>query len=216
MRISRAKTVIIPIFLSKAKISQKEVIHGLFEPYRRRRLWAVPGLGFWMLRNVSGAHLNKGLGLSFLKHIRQCTSLVFVLDVSVPSYLKQLDYLKHELEQYQPGLSSVPSMIVANKTDTVEGAHNLNHLIRKIAAKGGAEVVGVSALYQLNIDTLINKLRTLHLSQQSIGKWRQLESGIYLNWNCKIAECNWRSKDVNWFSLEYQLMVVTTNRCEHL
>ena len=91
-----------------------------------------------------------------------------MLDVSVPSYLKQLEYLKHELEQYQTGLSSVPNMVVANKTDTSEGAVNLSHLKKKLASQdSGSMVVGVSALYQLNIDSLLAKLRDLYGSRRS-------------------------------------------------
>ena len=107
----------------------------------------------------TGAHLNKGLGLSFLKHIRRCSSLVYVLDVSVPTYLKQLQYLKFELNQYQPILAEVPNLVVANKIDTEGGSVNFRALTKKLPAES---VVGISALYNLNTDLLRNKLRKLH------------------------------------------------------
>jgi len=117
----------------------------------------IPGI-------IRGAHLNKGLGLSFLKHIRRCTSLVYVLDVSVSSYLRQLQYLKDELNQYQPGLAETPSLIVANKIDTEEGASNFRQLRRKLdSAVERDKVIGISALYNLNIDRFIHKLRLLNV-----------------------------------------------------
>ncbi|XP_063723250.1 mitochondrial ribosome-associated GTPase 2-like [Symsagittifera roscoffensis] len=112
----------------------------------------IPGI-------IKGAHLNKGLGLSFLKHIRRCSSLVYVLDVSVPTYLKQLQYLKFELNQYQPGLAEVPNLVVANKIDTEGGSVNFRALTKKLPSES---VVGISALYNLNTDLLREKLRKLH------------------------------------------------------
>lgn len=49
--------------------------------------------------------MNKGLGISFLKHIEKCTSLLYVLDMSQPDPYQQLEKLRYELEQYKTHLS---------------------------------------------------------------------------------------------------------------
>ena len=76
--------------------------------------------------------------------------------------MKQLEYLKFELNQYKSGLANVPSLIVANKIDTGNGASNLRQLCRKFESRGEMDsVIGISALYNLNTNILRNKLRDL-------------------------------------------------------
>jgi len=84
----------------------------------------IPGL-------IDGAHENVGLGHEFLRHIERTKVLVFVLDMGgVDGRTPWEDYasLKRELELYQSGLSSRPSLIVANKMDLPEAAENLVRL----------------------------------------------------------------------------------------
>ena len=52
----------------------------------------IPGL-------VPGAHLNKGLGISFLRHVERCMSLMYILDAtsSDPDLCTQLHTLHTEL-----------------------------------------------------------------------------------------------------------------------
>ena len=79
----------------------------------------IPGL-------VPGAHLNKGLEISFLRHVECCTSLFYVLDASSsdPDIGTQLYTLQNELNCYQAGMSDRVRLIVANKMDAVEGVHS--------------------------------------------------------------------------------------------
>ncbi|XP_038889280.1 probable GTP-binding protein OBGM, mitochondrial [Benincasa hispida] len=84
----------------------------------------IPGL-------IKGAHENRGLGHSFLRHIERTRVLAYVLDLAaaldgrkgIPPW-EQLRDLVSELERHQNGLSDRPSLIVANKIDE-EGAEEV-------------------------------------------------------------------------------------------
>ncbi|MBN3304057.1 MTG2 GTPase, partial [Amia calva] len=111
----------------------------------------IPGI-------IRGAHVNRGLGISFLRHIERCRFLLFVLDLSDPEPWAQLQDLRFELEQYEPGLSERPQAIVANKADLPEALANLAALRSRVAQR----VIPVSALTGENIGELILHLRELY------------------------------------------------------
>ncbi|KAI6656604.1 hypothetical protein LOD99_1399 [Oopsacas minuta] len=77
----------------------------------------IPGL-------IQGAHLNKGLGHSFLRHIERCTALVYVLDLDQVTMKcspgEQLMHLREELRLYQPEFMNKIVAVVANKVDLVD------------------------------------------------------------------------------------------------
>ncbi|KAM4562400.1 mitochondrial ribosome-associated GTPase 2 [Odontesthes bonariensis] len=111
----------------------------------------IPGI-------IRGAHLNRGLGISFLRHIERCRFLLFVLDLSVPEPWAQLQHLRYELDQYEPGLSQRPQAIVANKMDLSEAREKLETLKSRVTQR----VIPVSALTGQNTEELILHLRELY------------------------------------------------------
>ncbi|XP_030589833.1 mitochondrial ribosome-associated GTPase 2 [Archocentrus centrarchus] len=111
----------------------------------------IPGI-------IRGAHLNRGLGISFLRHIERCRFLLFVLDLSAPEPWTQLQHLRYELDQYELGLSQRPQAIIANKMDLPEAQEKLETLKSHISQR----VIPVSALTGQNTEELILYLRELY------------------------------------------------------
>ncbi|XP_070575316.1 mitochondrial ribosome-associated GTPase 2-like [Ptychodera flava] len=111
----------------------------------------IPGL-------IRGAHLNRGLGHSFLRHIERCQCLLYVIDLSVGEPWTQLSDLKFELEQYQEGLSERPHTVLGNKIDLPEAAENLKRLVEHVMLP----VMPISAQCGTNIAELKEQLRELY------------------------------------------------------
>jgi GTP-binding protein len=82
----------------------------------------LPGL-------IEGAHLNKGLGHQFLKHIQRTKAICYVIDFSSRSEpLEVYNMLRRELNEYDPQLLQKPSMIIANKMDLVKSRKHWDQL----------------------------------------------------------------------------------------
>lgn len=111
----------------------------------------IPGI-------IRGAHLNRGLGLSFLRHIERCRFLLFVLDISSPEPWTQLEHLRYEVDQYEPGLSNRPQAIIANKMDLPDSKEKLKTLRSLVTQR----VIPVCALTGQNTEELILHLRELY------------------------------------------------------
>ena len=108
----------------------------------------LPGL-------IEGAHLGKGLGLQFLRHIERCRLIVHVIDLSETGRDPYNDYLviNQELEAYGFALDKRPQIIVASKMDE-EGAEEK---LAKLEKQIGQEIIPISALTEQNIDKLLYK-----------------------------------------------------------
>lgn len=122
-----------------------------YEDYEQVAVADIPGL-------IKGAHMNYGLGFSFLRHIERCVCLLYVLDLSVEEPWTQLSDLQHELEQYQEGLSHRPHAIVANKIDIPRAKTNLEELRQRVPF----EVLPVSAKRKINVEELLIHVRKLY------------------------------------------------------
>lgn len=106
---------------------------------------------------IHDAHLNKGLGHRFLRHIERNRILVYVIDIAGPEPWKDFAVLQDELEAYKPGLSNRPSIIAANKADLEPARANLEIL----KSKTQLVIVPISAKEQKNIITLTSLMRTM-------------------------------------------------------
>lgn len=95
-----------------------------------------PNLGFIQYRDndkvlvadipgiIKDAHINKGLGISFLKHIERTSLIVYVVDISgfeARDPLEDFLTLQNELRAYKEEMLEKPFLVVLNKID-VEGA----------------------------------------------------------------------------------------------
>lgn len=111
----------------------------------------IPGI-------IQGAHQNRGLGLSFLRHLERCRFLLFVVDLALPEPWTQLEHLKYELEKYKEGLSSRPHVVIGNKIDLPQARAHLAPL----QAHLGQEVIALSALTGENLEQLLLHLKVLY------------------------------------------------------
>ena len=74
----------------------------------------LPGL-------IEGAHLGKGLGISFLRHIERCRVILHVVDISSDEAFDNFVKINEELKDYSLGLMNRPMIVVLNKVDLLNG-----------------------------------------------------------------------------------------------
>lgn len=72
----------------------------------------IPGI-------IEGAHLGKGLGIKFLRHIERTKILLFLIEVTSESYSKEFKVLFNELKSYSKVLSEKKIVIGLSKADLV-------------------------------------------------------------------------------------------------
>jgi GTP-binding protein len=107
----------------------------------------IPGI-------VEGAHLGKGMGLRFLRHIERTKLLIFLVDVSKKD--STLDYcrLKAELISYDPKLMEKPRILVWNKIDLVAE-------MPRLKVDEDLPVFHISALEKRGLEPLLEQIQTM-------------------------------------------------------
>ncbi len=101
----------------------------------------IPGL-------IPGAHLGRGLGYRFLRHIKRTRLLVQVIDVSQvdPEHpLTPLTELEQEMRSFDPELPAKPRLIALNKIDLLPPEFPLER-VTTAYRQAGRRVFAVSAL----------------------------------------------------------------------
>jgi len=73
----------------------------------------IPGI-------IEGAHLGKGLGLRFLRHIERNAMLLFMVPADSKDYRKDYFVLLNELEKYNPELLDKERFLVISKSDFLD------------------------------------------------------------------------------------------------
>ncbi|XP_075032858.1 mitochondrial ribosome-associated GTPase 2 [Mixophyes fleayi] len=130
-----------------------------YQDYEQIAVADVPGI-------IEGAHQNRGLGLSFLRHIERCRFLLYVIDLMHPEPWSQLHSLQFELSQYDENLPLRPHVIVANKLDLPNARKTLELLRQKVEGN----IIAVSALTGENAEELVLHLREMYDGHRPGGK----------------------------------------------
>jgi GTP-binding protein len=113
----------------------------------------IPGI-------IEGAHLGKGLGSQFLRHIERNSVLLFMIPADSDDIRKEYEILLKELELYNPDLLETPRMVAVSKSDLLD--QELMDEVRKELS--GIDHVFISAVAEQGLDVLKNELwRLLHL-----------------------------------------------------
>ncbi|MFV0375860.1 MAG: GTPase ObgE [Mangrovibacterium sp.] len=73
----------------------------------------IPGI-------IEGAHLGKGLGLRFLRHIERNSMLLFMVPADSKDHRKEYFILLSELEEYNPELLDKDRLLVISKADYLD------------------------------------------------------------------------------------------------
>ncbi|WCJ35261.1 GTPase Obg [Euphorbia peplus] len=131
----------------------------------------LPGL-------IEGAHLGKGLGRNFLRHLRRTRLLVHVVDAASEDPVTDYRTVKEELRMYNPEYLERPYIVVLNKIDRPEARDRLPSLTEEISKIGTDEssnsakddkaieeypaplaVVGVSVLKGIKVNEMLKEIR---------------------------------------------------------
>jgi GTP-binding protein len=100
----------------------------------------IPGL-------IPGAHLGKGLGHRFLRHLQRTRLLIQVIDISAvdpAAPLAPLTMLEVEMRNFDPSLLDKPRLVALNKIDALAPDYPQREVLREYE-KTGWRVFAVSA-----------------------------------------------------------------------
>ena len=141
-----------------------------YPDFRKVTVADIPGL-------IDGAHLNRGLGHYFLRHIERTKLLIYLVDLGGVDGRDPNDdirILKNELDAYMEGLSSRAKIVLANKTDLVEDQEQIDDFI--LNAEDGLEVIPISAKNDDSFEQVKKRIRELLdelAAQQQAEEWKR-------------------------------------------
>ena len=121
----------------------------------------IPGI-------IEGAHMGKGLGIQFLKHIQRTSILLFLIDVHAPDPVLAYQTLRAELFMYDSFMDKKPHLIAISKIDTLpeeEQEPKIAEITERFRTEVGEEAMAVSSVSSYHIQDLKYRLYTI-LQQQ--------------------------------------------------
>jgi GTP-binding protein len=89
----------------------------------------IPGI-------IEGAHLGRGLGLDFLRHIERTQVLIHLVDGGAENPLSEMGKVEAELGSYEPPLNDRPRVVAINKIDLPEVRSRLPQLEKEFMGLG--------------------------------------------------------------------------------
>lgn len=124
-----------------------------FDDFSRLLIADIPGL-------IENAHLDKGLGISFLKHVERTETLVFVIDLSTKDPIQDFTTLREELKAYDPKLIEKPFVIALNKID-LPGAEKAADLFYEKSSIDPSLIFKISGKNEENLSSFIKTVRKI-------------------------------------------------------
>lgn len=118
-----------------------------YRDYRSFVMADIPGI-------IEDAHLGKGLGHRFLKHIERNAVLLFMIPADSPDIKKEYKILQNELKQFNPELLEKERVVAITKCDMMDD--ELMSLMKKDLKS--INPLFISAVTGLNIQKLKDKL----------------------------------------------------------
>ncbi|KAL1777537.1 GTP-binding protein 10 [Sigmodon hispidus] len=106
----------------------------MYNDFKQISVADLPGL-------IEGAHMNKGMGHKFLKHLERTRQLLFVVDISgfqlssVTPYrtaFETIILLTKELELYKEELQTKPALLAVNKMDLPGAQVKFDKLMKQL------------------------------------------------------------------------------------
>jgi GTP-binding protein len=116
----------------------------------------IPGI-------IENAHMNKGLGYAFLRHIERTSALVFVIDISGfegRDPLEDYQILRKELMAYDPKLLEKPFLVALNKIDVEGASENVERFYKEMDIPQEC-IFPIAAQEKLGIPPLLQGIEAL-------------------------------------------------------
>ncbi len=104
----------------------------------------IPGI-------IEGAHLGKGIGHRFLRHIERNATLLFMVPADSEDIKKEYKILQNELKQYNPELLDKPRILAITKSDMLD--EELEKLLKKELPRN-VKSIFISSVANKNIQQL--------------------------------------------------------------
>ncbi len=126
-----------------------------FEDFSRIYLADIPGI-------IPDAHNDRGLGLSFLKHVERSSTLIYIIDISGEEGrdpFKDFHILRDEVKAYSPVIVNKPFLVALNKVDK-ESNENLQ-VFKENYPFDPETLFEISALEENGLAPFVEKMRFL-------------------------------------------------------
>lgn len=121
-----------------------------YKEYKTFTVADIPGI-------IEGAHLGKGLGLKFLRHIERTRILLFIIDITSDDYKRDFEILFNELNSYSKVLVKKKILVSLSKADLISESE-----IKKLSGlkfkKIKSPAIIFSSVSHYGIKELIDKL----------------------------------------------------------
>ena len=122
-----------------------------YKDYKTFTVADIPGL-------IEGAHLGKGLGHQFLKHIERTRVLLFLIDITSENIEKDYATLRNELENFNADLIKKKKLIALTKADLLPEKEAIKIKNKLKFDDYDKEILIISAVSGYNIQTLLDRL----------------------------------------------------------